>query len=1091
MIAKTLVKILSKADNSVAGTGFLITKDGFILTCYHVLQEAFNHNPKNYEEVLIEYQLGNRITAVFYSDYSSVNDDIGLLKCESDESFTAAALGTAWNSTDKLQIYGYQYDELAPFPEIGILTGTTTYEGKERLVIKDAKHIKYGVSGAPTFNTRTRKVIGILSEKWKGQEGEGTAFIIPISTFIEKWQQLEQLEESVSLVDESTIKNLAISTDLINQIKSNSCVVVLGPNISISTHGQIGIASEWQLAGELAQQCNYNDDKMALPQVAQFYENKVGRSKLERYIINQLSKPVFPLLSHHLIASLPFRSIIYACYDNLINQALQIRNIPYTELIVSENTTNVESSTNYPLLIKLNGTIVDKDSLVITATDYEMWPQLICAYFKSLKHLLSDHTYLFIGFNLEDHRLDHVYRCLKQAGWLAEETFHYAVQLNPQPYNTVYWNDKNVQVIDADPTLFLKVVAYQARYPKQIYPKLDLSELHFEPEVITRKDLQELTSRFDSILQQLGVPSLVESIGDFSLNESQLLHIRDMRMEVELMKSGIESSLLTESPQYLVKIGNIELASGNINQAEELYLRAIELDPTNAEAHYNLHFVLLEKGRLDDATIEYKTAIQLKPQYSVVPPAHDVQEILGKGGMGVVYKVTTPTAKTVAIKVLKRSLTRNYRAIERFKREALLTKRLQHPNIVKILDSGTQRNKFYIVYEYLRGRDLKQEMENREIPPVEAYEIISTTCRAIGYAHKREVIHRDIKPSNIYLTSDGIKVIDFGLAQHISSSQLTSVGFATGTLSYMSPEQKYGLGTESFNPRTDIYSVGVTLYELLTGRLPEGNYKLPSQINAKVEKTIDIIISKALAYDPNERYQEIEKFLSDLMLVQSATHNMVLIPAGEFTMGDNRFHDEIPQRTVYLDSYYIDKYPITNEEFQQFDSTHVYPLHKAHHPVVAISWQQAKDYAQWAGKRLPTEAEWEKAARGTDLREYPWGNEFDLAKCNMAESGIGDTLPVGHIPENISPYGCYDMAGNVWEWTSDWYEAYPGSDIKDNNYGQTQVAIRGASFRYWHYRSTHLPPRCADRFHYSPEGEVDIGFRCVKEVENSRGSHTE
>jgi iron(II)-dependent oxidoreductase len=176
---------------------------------------------------------------------------------------------------------------------------------------------------------------------------------------------------------------------------------------------------------------------------------------------------------------------------------------------------------------------------------------------------------------------------------------------------------------------------------------------------------------------------------------------------------------------------------------------------------------------------------------------------------------------------------------------------------------------------------------------------------------------------------------------------------------------------------------------------------------------------------------------------------MILIPAGEFLMGTSEyqiiellrqfpdwkrewFADEQPQHRVYLDDFYIDKYPVTNAQFEQFvkatgykaegDWRKYYKKGKEKHSVVCVSWNDASAYCKWAGKRLPTEAEWEKAARGTDGRIWPWGNVWDKSKCNSREGGPGTTTLVGSYPAGASPYGVMDMAGNVWEWCADWYD---------------------------------------------------------------------
>ncbi|MFH0801557.1 MAG: formylglycine-generating enzyme family protein [bacterium] len=172
---------------------------------------------------------------------------------------------------------------------------------------------------------------------------------------------------------------------------------------------------------------------------------------------------------------------------------------------------------------------------------------------------------------------------------------------------------------------------------------------------------------------------------------------------------------------------------------------------------------------------------------------------------------------------------------------------------------------------------------------------------------------------------------------------------------------------------------------------------------------------------------------------------LILIPAGEFTMGSQQGEGsncEHPRHKVCLEACYVGKHEVTNGQFARFvdetgyraqgDWKEHHVAGRENHPVVRVSWNDAKAYCDWANLRLPTEAEWEKAARGPDEGTYPWGNEWDASRCNwwhgpespeMANISFGrGTLPVGSFPGGASPYGCLDMAGNVWEWCADWFE---------------------------------------------------------------------
>jgi formylglycine-generating enzyme required for sulfatase activity len=249
----------------------------------------------------------------------------------------------------------------------------------------------------------------------------------------------------------------------------------------------------------------------------------------------------------------------------------------------------------------------------------------------------------------------------------------------------------------------------------------------------------------------------------------------------------------------------------------------------------------------------------------------------------------------------------------------------------------------------------------------------------------------------------------------------------------------------------------------------------------------------------------------------------VYIPAGEFIMGTNdneaitttvggRAYPEIPAHTVYLDSYWIDKYEVSNGQYAlcveagacqppfiptSYSRKEYYGNPEySNYPVIWVKWEMARTYCEWADRRLPTEAEWEKAARGTDGRKYPWGNEpsfrdpafgerLNLCDVNcpkdfanpLYNDGYADTSPVGNYPAGASPYGVMDMAGNVWEWNGSFIAPYPydASDGREAAEGNEERSWRGAAFAngYWWVRSSVRYRSVINYWYYN------LGFRCA------------
>lgn len=440
-----------------------------------------------------------------------------------------------------------------------------------------------------------------------------------------------------------------------------------------------------------------------------------------------------------------------------------------------------------------------------------------------------------------------------------------------------------------------------------------------------------------------------------------------------------------------------------------------------------------------------------------------------------------------------------------------------------------------LILDYADGGSLAKRIADfpHGLPVAQVVRVAVDICEALERFHQLPPcpVHRDIKPSNILLTREGRALLgDFGLAQlpGASGRSLMIAGPHPGTPLYMAPEQIKG--QLYLSPSADIYALGCVLFEILTGR----KYKRePEQVDLHqlrrdAPKHLRDAIRKALADNPLDRFRSASEMAN--MIANTQRHEKkwhlhlpgarisgvldehpgestdrvetrvpfvwIKIPHGEFLMGSNpdldRDYDtiEIPQCVVRLPAFEISRTPVTNEQYAIFVRNTRYrtpdhwmngriPIGKSEHPVVFVSWFDAMAFCLWAGVHLPTEAQWEKAARGVDSRIWPWGDlPPDNQRCNFAME-FGDTTPVTKYPKGESVYRVLDMIGNVLEWTSTTNQPYPydpndGREIANHEPGTFRV-LRGGN--YLRFRR-HV--RCASRVWYSPASRLNnVGFRVV------------
>ena len=514
---------------------------------------------------------------------------------------------------------------------------------------------------------------------------------------------------------------------------------------------------------------------------------------------------------------------------------------------------------------------------------------------------------------------------------------------------------------------------------------------------------------------------------------------------------------------------------------------------------------------------------------------YEILRWIGGGGMAEVYLARHRIHGALfAVKVLSLELAQDERVVARFVQEARTAATLAgHPNIVPIFDIGAANGLYYLIMQYVDGEDLSKYLRrNKKLNPRDAAKITCQVADALTWASARGVVHRDLKPSNLYLDNTGrVMVLDFGIAKAADvPTLLTAATERVGTTYYMSPEQIRG---EPCDVRSDLYSLGVVFFELLSGRKPfDGDsyraielahIEQPAPDLKKLDESIPpelaAIVATLLQKTPLQRYQRAEDLITDLnrfgagqtplglrphtttpvpdhetvlsngsiaalnasapdhratgaaplpkskanafvigaivvlaFLVCAAGYlywrktntvipvptrtaqestvvpnirvdrlggHMALVPAGNFIFGNDTDPRSPNGKEVdYLPAFYVDEAEVSNAKYKQFcdETGHKPPpsgdfLKFPHYPVTNVSYEDAVAYAAWIGKRLPTEKEWEKAARGTDGRIYPWGDQPWTSPPLTLQDVIS-------YPSRKSPYGAYNMAGNVAEWTT-------------------------------------------------------------------------
>ncbi|MDJ0837115.1 MAG: SUMF1/EgtB/PvdO family nonheme iron enzyme [Acidobacteriota bacterium] len=601
------------------------------------------------------------------------------------------------------------------------------------------------------------------------------------------------------------------------------------------------------------------------------------------------------------------------------------------------------------------------------------------------------------------------------------------------------------------------------------------------------------------------------------------------RLLKQIGKTRVKPATLPE-PEPVYRSRRIrEITEALKKVKQQLEQAAIEEKPTQAlkAKELELKRQLREGGRRQPGEI-------LCDRYKLI-------DVLGKGGFATVWKAwDIPRLRLVAVKIMHGQFTGDKTRKERFFRGARKMRELRHPAVVDVFDEQCEDEGFpFFAMAYQAGGNLHEQVLQGKLDEAAVLAVIHTVGEALAYAHQHDLVHRDIKPGNILLDGQGRACLtDFDLVKAADSTGGTQTHAAMGTFGYAAPELM--AEAKDAGVAADIYGLGMTTLFALYGKdLP---YEVVRDATGLIEPLacaphLKKAITKATAWSLEERFPTVEAFLAALeppeLLNMSQPDpkapndfkpgdDWVYIAPGEFIMGDDQseYADEKPAHQVRItEAFWLGRYPVTNRAFRQFWEAGGYkeqrfwtdegwdwlkskgknkPLgwdragfEEDEQPVVGVSWFEASAYCKWLSGTmalpselsvmLPTGAQWEWAARGSENRPYPWGTRKPSKELANFGGTVGKTTAVGSCPKGATPEGVHDMAGNVWEWCRDhWSDrAYrQRQSITEDPYHQEgDAAVRALRGGAWYCFAADL--RASNRYGDRVWNRDDsIGFRC-------------
>jgi len=618
--------------------------------------------------------------------------------------------------------------------------------------------------------------------------------------------------------------------------------------------------------------------------------------------------------------------------------------------------------------------------------------------------------------------------------------------------------------------------------------------------------------RIDVVLDNAGRPLRAEihfrawsSRGHWYSDSSLYRGLRDGRMRWEAWSGGDHSGMATHDPRGRVEDDG--LPNPMAARLEDAYARREALLVVG-EATVDLDAEILELRRA------LRRGPTLHPGEYLGNGRFRLIEVIGRGGFALVWKAyDTKERRLVAVKVLHGELAREPNRCERLFRGARRMAELRHPNVVRVLvPEGEDEGFHYFVMELVPGGDLYRAVVDGRLDADRALAVIESVADALATAHSRGLVHRDVKPENILLREDGSPALgDFDLVQATDTTGGTKTT-AMGSVIYAAPEQS--VDASRVDHRADVYGLGMTTVFCVHGnKLPMTAMFNRDAFLSGLGCTPRVreVLQRAVALEPDERFESMSSFRLALATARrdggdgrsrvevvapreepsstgarsemmpdrgpraalfetKVVHGveMVLVPGGRFLMGSAKddemaYPSEQPQHEVELGAFWIARTAVTNAQYREYMEANPGVKEPEYwsdrsdnrdgHPVVGVSWYEARAYCEWAGLRLPTEAQWEYACRaGTTTRYCSGDAEEDLKKVGWYAGNSGRRLhAVGELEPNA--WGLCDTHGNVLEWCEDTfcdYETRPRAEdgLRYETVGDATRVLRGGLFAY-------------------------------------------